>query len=510
MFHKRWVTNPLFLNGALLIMALLVYEVQANVSPLSPAPSPSWRAETNQPEAYLEVGAVADFNGDGFEDVAALSRQYTHGENLEGVVLVWYGSASGLGAEGTPANADWMAETNQEAALGATVAAGDVNGDGYADLFFASASYETGLEYSEGAVFAWYGSASGLGTNGTPLNADWVAEANVPNGWLGYALALGDLNGDGYDDLAASSPVFDAGEENEGKIFVWHGAADGLGAHGTPASATWQAESNQANAFLGEALAFGDFNGDGYADLVGVAKGFGNGQASEGAAFVWYGSSTGLGTNGTPTNAAWRAESDQASALLTGVATGDINQDGHDEIVLSSLAYDNGEPEEGAIFLWYGSASGLGNNGTPANAAWHAESNQTGVAQNFTGAIRVAFGRFNGDVYPDLAVGFARYDAGENDEGAVFVWHGSSTGLGAHGTPANAAWMAQSNVTDARFGGSVASGEVDGSGQDALLVGATFFTNAQNAEGGLFLFALSTTEANMASFTCYLPLLVNQ
>ncbi len=74
----------------------------------------------------------------------------------------------------------------------------------------------------------------------------------------------------------------------------------------------------------------GDVNGDGYSDVIIGASGYDSGQTDEGKAFVWYGSSTGLGVNGTPGNADWTAESDQDSARFgAGSTTGDINGDGY-------------------------------------------------------------------------------------------------------------------------------------------------------------------------------------
>ncbi len=71
--------------------------------------------------------------------------------------------ASGLGASGTPGNADWTARSNQSYTdLGWSVGtAGDVNGDGYSDVIVGAQQYDN-VENNEGAAFVWYGSQAGL------------------------------------------------------------------------------------------------------------------------------------------------------------------------------------------------------------------------------------------------------------------------------------------------------------------------------------------------------------
>ena len=74
----------------------------------------------------------------------------------------------------------------------------------------------------------------------------------------------GDVNGDGYADVIVGAAHYDNGQTDEGRAFVYHGAATGLGT-----AAAWTAEGNQASAVFGVSVGTaGDVNGDGYADVI--------------------------------------------------------------------------------------------------------------------------------------------------------------------------------------------------------------------------------------------------
>ena len=238
---------------------------------------------------------------------------------------------------------------------------GDVNGDGYDDVMVGNHLYDGGID-NQGAVYVWHGSASGLGDSGTTANADWSAVGGQAVAYLGWAGdGIGDLNGDGCDDLAVGAYGYDSGETNEGAVFVWYGSASGLGPTGSPGNADWWAESNAAGAQLGYSVRpGGDVNGDGYADLLAGAYAYpaqsgGGTLAAAGAWFVWLGAPAGLGGAGTPANADIAGYGDQAQGRLgrDDVAAGDVNGDGLSDIFAAAYMYDMGETDEGAVFGYY-------------------------------------------------------------------------------------------------------------------------------------------------------------
>ncbi len=178
---------------------------------------------------------------------------------------------------------------------------------------------------------------------------------------LGYSVAAaGDVNGDGYDDVIVGARDYDAGEWNEGAAFVFLGSASGI-ADGDPGTAAAQLESDQGNAKLGSSVAGGgDVNGDGYDDVIVGAEGYNAGESDEGAAFVFLGSASGI-ADGDPGTAAAQLESDQRGAKLGSSVAGarDVNGDGYDDVIVGARDYDAGESNEGAAFVFLGSASGI-------------------------------------------------------------------------------------------------------------------------------------------------------
>src|SRR5262245_3498940 len=240
-------------------------------------------------------------------------------------LLVILFGVSGSGATLRNANADWIVNGDQAGAeLGLHVgSAGDVNGDGFADVLVAAQYYDETV-VDEGQVSLFLGSSSGPST--TPA---WEFESGQADAFITAAASAGDVNGDGYDDVVVGSAQFDNGETDEGRAWLFLGSASGLST--TPA---WTAETNQAGARLGfSAQAAGDLNGDGFADVILGASSYSNGQTSEGAAFVYYGSASGL-----PASPSFTFETDQANAFGgRGTRAGDVNGDGFGEVIIDAL-----------------------------------------------------------------------------------------------------------------------------------------------------------------------------
>jgi hypothetical protein len=431
-------------------------------SPSGPADTPDWVSESNIANALYgaAVSAAGDVNGDGFADVIVGAPFLSNGQATEGRIYVFHGSAAGLGA--LPAR---TIESDQAgAALGWSVAtAGDVNGDGFADVIAGAPLFDNG-QTDEGRVFVYHGSTAGIAA--TPA---WSAESNQGSGELGFSVgAAGDVNGDGFADVIAGAEHFDNGQTDEGRAFVYHGSAGGLAA-----VAAWVVESDQARANFGAAVAgAGDVNGDGYADVIVGAPLYDEVATDEGRTFVYHGSAAGLATS-----FAWAAGSSQADARWgSAVATaGDYNADGHADVVIGAPQFGSQVAQTGAFFVYTGWAGGLRDFSVLPIAGEQTDS-------RFGCAVGTA-GDVNGDGCSDVAIGANLYDNGQTDEGRVAVYEGRMGGL----SPATT-WTAVGDAATARFGTAVASADVNGDGYSDAIVGAPGHDGGQTDEGRVYAF----------------------
>ena len=436
--------------------------------------------ESDQENGLLgySVAGAGDVNGDGYSDVVVGAPLYDAGDGpVEGAAFVFHGGPPGIEGGGPGSAATQLVGGQAQAALGQKVAgAGDVNGDGYADVMV---SVQNGP--SSNAALIYQGSPAGI-PNGTPLSAATSLVENQ-NVWSDMA-AAGDVNGDGYGDVILGAEFHDAGQENEGAAFVFHGSAQGISDGGFATAAT-RLESNQAFAVLGSVASAGDVNGDGFGDVIVGAWGYSAGQALEGGAFVFHGSASGIQGH-DPATAAACIESDQADAHLgrSVASAGDVNGDGFADVIVGAQQYDAAHFSDGAAFVFHGSPSGIqGSNPATAAARLEGDFGDTWLGERVAGA-----GDVNGDGYADVIVGAVGYRVATYIRGAAFVFLGSAAGIG-DGNPETAAAQLSSNQVEAGFGKPVAgAGDVNGDGYGDVIVGAPAFDSPMSDEGAAFVF----------------------
>jgi len=374
--------------------------------------------------------------------------------------------AERLGLSSLSTFPDWTVEGVQAGVefSAAVATAGDVNGDGFADVIVGASKYDNGID-NEGAAFVYYGGAGGVSDTHA-----WMASSGNKGSLFGSAVdSAGDVNGDGYDDVIIGAYRYNNGQPEEGAVFVYYGSSAGLSL-----APGWMVESNVKETQLGCSVGgAGDINRDGYDDVVVGAKTLTNGQETEGAVYVYYGSPAGL-----KTSIGWSYESNQPGAMLGHAVggAGDVNGDGYADIFASAPWYDNGAVDEGRVMVFLGSAFSL--NTAPE---WFAEGDQQDA--RFGSAAHRA-GDVNGDGYDDLIVGAWQYDKEQVDEGAAFVYLGSPNGLGS-----KAAWSDDGNQSGEGFGISVGSvGDTDQDGFDEVVVGAHLYSLDQPTEGAVFVY----------------------
>ncbi len=420
-----------------------------------------WAVDSDQIGAAFgeNVAVVGDVNGDGYSDVVVGAPLYDSFGTDGGRAFLFLGSAAGF-----PAAPTWSVVGGQNGAhLGDAVAgAGDVNGDGYDDVLIAAPDYDDG-EVDEGQVRLYLGSPAGLGG---PV---WTAEGNQAHCSFGVAIAgLGDVNGDGYDDIAIGAPHYDNGQADEGRVSIYYGSAMGL-----PESPSTTREPNVANSFFGVAVASaGDVNADGLDDAIVGA--YGMGEDGEGAAYVYLGTIFGLAQS-----TVWVSPGTQAGAHYGGsvAGVGDVNGDGYGDVVVGAFLYDHfASIDAGAAFLYYGSSAGV-----EETVAWDYAIQQHGA--NLGQCVAPA-GDVNGDGYADIAIGAPSYTYNYMNEGLAAVFHGSPTGPG---IGPERFWKGGQEYCF--LGNSLgAAGDVDGDGYGELIAGAYSYDDGHADEGEVFVF----------------------
>ena len=210
--------------------------------------------------------------------------------------------------------------------FGEALAAGDFNGDGFADLAGGASGEDVGGVRDAGAVSVLYGAAGGLTTAGGRLFTQ-VGSAAEEQDWFGWALAAGDFNRDGFADLAVGAPYETVGSAfAAGAVSVLYGSAGGLATSGGRLF-TQVGSAVEGDDQFGSALAAGDFNHDGFVDLAAGAPGETVGSAGgAGAVSVLPGSATGLTATGGSWSprlgARWRPATSSGSRWQPGTSTG--------------------------------------------------------------------------------------------------------------------------------------------------------------------------------------------
>lgn len=336
----------------------------------------------------------------------------------------------------------------------------DFNSDGFADLAAGVPKEDIGHDNNAGAVMVLPGAAAGLTTVGASgwdqgnagIKGDRRSGEN-----LGTSLACGDFDGDGFSDLATGSP-------GSGEINIIPGSATGLTDLGD------QLLIGGASQGSGAALAAGDFDADGFADL---AVGHPSGQ---GAVSVFYGSDSGLGGEEI-----WSQDSNDMKGVAENgdefgatLVSGDFDGDGFDDLAVGAPGEASDVPGSGAVNVIPGSSGGLTGLG---DQIWsQASGGVAGVTEpgdRFGAAL--AAGDVNGDGVDDLAIGVPEEDEGAvADAGTIHVLMGTGSGLTATG--AQKWWQDAPDVPGTveegdLFGAALAIGDFDGDGFGDLAVG---------------------------------------
>ncbi|MFJ3306576.1 FG-GAP repeat protein [Streptomyces sp. NPDC086549] len=397
----------------------------------------------------------SDFNGDGYDDLlTGVPEGTVDGKEGAGYVTVQYGAPRGIGTDATvPKGRTAVISQSTKGVpgtseawddFGQSVATGDLDGDGYDDAVVGAPGEDEGSVADAGRVTVLYGSKAGLGAERT---ASVTAATPAAGARFGLGVAAARFTGDtDADQLVVADQKVGL------HVFTYHAGV--LRLVGT--------RHSTGHTFQPAYLTTGDYDRNGFADLV--VSGFSPDDPTQSWSALYTGGVDGL-----------KYRRDLRGGL--GTASGDINRDGYDDLVVGrpSSADDEAEGAAGGLIGVY-----YGGQGGPGTAPQWWSQNSPGVpGAAETGdawGADLSVADVNGDGYADVAVGAPGEDVGTvADAGAVWLLRGSRAGLTATGAQSfdqNSPHVPGTAEADDAWGAQVRLADTNGDGRAELLASA--------------------------------------
>lgn len=410
--------------------------------------------------------ALADVNGDGFADLIVGAPASFGGA---GRIYVFYPFASndpdGVTLTGNATGTSTQLSGDEDhPGFGTAVAAGDITGDGLADVVASAIGSDT----LDGRVYVFNATRRFGLLAPTVFSADAVITPEAGGTHFGQSVAVGDVNGDGFEDVVVGANLFGAAD-HKGKMYVFNAAADGSGVptqgveeNGLPVAGAAAANTQivgEITSELGTSLAVGDVNGDGFLDVIGGGPAFGG---QRGRVYMFYSA----GAAGVPTNPVIDENDNTPGQHVIGglfdgtpnlygtsVAVADVDGDGFADLIVGAPAASNGN---GVVYVHFEKVQGGGVVSITDGNAVNSTLRFNGNASHPSFGKSVAALDVNGDGTADV-VGSAVV-AGGAVTGTVYVFN-STPGLRDNASVNNiGAFLSDANTTiTGELGGSFGS-----------------------------------------------------
>ncbi len=457
------------------------------------------QGDADSDQAGNSVSGAGDVNGDGFDDLIVGASAGDDGGTIAGEAYVVFGKASGFGSadstgrrfidlESLAAGDGFIIQGDMPGdRAGSVSGAGDVNGDGFADLIVGANQGDDGGT-DAGEAYVVFGKEGGFGNDvSIPLSDGsmvvrrvvdlsslavgdgFIIQGDAGDDQAGFSVSgAGDVNGDGFADLIVGANRADVNTSDgntrtdAGEAYVVFGKASGFGSDigGRQVVELESLAAGDGFIIQGDAVddragisvsGAGDVNGDGFADLiVGASYADDEDGTSTGEAYVVFGKASGFGSDmggrqvveleslaaGDGFIIQGDAGDDFAGGSVSGA--GDVNGDGFADLIVGARGGDDGGTSAGEAYLVFGKVSGFGS----ADGNNRQVVDLTGLAPEdgfiIQGDARIdqaggsvsGAGDVNGDGFADLIVGAAGANVNTRDNaGEAYVLFGGPAGL---------------------------------------------------------------------------------